>query len=114
MKACSIQVVSNMMQTADAISRFFNTSPKRQLALEKWIDSVLPEEEWRKKLKKMCRTRWVERHKAFEVFIDLFLPIVRCLEDIVHAPVADWNKETRTDAQSYLLALYQSLLLWLL
>ena len=98
MKACSIQVVNNMMQTADSVSRFFNNSPKRQLALEKWIDSVLPEEERRKKLKEMCRTRWIERHEAFEVFIDLFLPTVSCLKDIVHAPVADWNRETRSDA----------------
>ncbi len=38
MKCCSIREVSNMMDTADKISRFFNNSPKRQLALEKWID----------------------------------------------------------------------------
>ena len=106
MKACSIQVVSNMMQTADSVARFFNNSPKRQLALEKWIDSVLPEER-RRKLKEMCRTRWIERHEAFEVFIDLFLPTVSCLEDIVHAPPSKWNRETRSDAQSHLLALSQ-------
>ena len=53
MKCCTIREVSNMMQTADTISRFFSNSPKRQLALEEWIDSVLPEEK-RKKLKEMC------------------------------------------------------------
>ena len=58
MKCCSIWEVSNMMQTADKISRFFSNSPKRQLALEKWIDNVLTEEN-RKKLKELCRTRWV-------------------------------------------------------
>ena len=68
MKCCSIREVSNMMQTADKISRFLSNSPKRQLALEKWIDNVLPEEN-RKKLKELCRTRWVERHEAFEVFL---------------------------------------------
>ena len=55
----------------------------------------------------MCRTRWIERHEAFEVFIDLFLPTVSCLEDIVHAPPSKWNRETRCDAQSNLLALSQ-------
>lgn len=44
MKCCSIQEVSNMMQTADKILRFFSNSSKRQLPLEKWIDDVLPEE----------------------------------------------------------------------
>ena len=66
--SCSIQEVSNMMQTADKISRFFSNSPKRQLHLESWIDSTIPGEQ-RKKLKELCRTRWVQRHEAFEVFL---------------------------------------------
>ena len=106
MKCCSIREVSNMMQTADKISRFFSNSPKRQLALEKWIDNVLTEEN-RKKLKELWRTWWVERHEAFEVFFDLFLPTFCCLEAIVYSPPSDWNRETRSDAQSLLLAMSQ-------
>ena len=106
MKCCTIREVSNMMQTADTISRFFKNSPKRQLELEKWIDSVLPEEK-RKKLKELCRTRWVERHEAFEVFSDLFLPTLCCLEAITYSPPSDWNRETRSDAQSLLLGMSQ-------
>ena len=65
-----------MMQTADSVSRFFSNSPKRPLALEKWIGELLPEEK-RSKMKQMCRTRWFERHEAFEVFCETFLmPIV--------------------------------------
>ncbi len=94
------------MQTADEISRFFSNSPKRQLALEEWIDNVLADEN-RKKLKELCRTRWVERHEAFEVFLDLFLPTFSCLEAIAHSSTSDWNRETRADAQSLLLALSQ-------
>ena len=105
-KCCTIREVSNMMQTADTISRFFSNSPKRQLALEEWIDSVLPEEK-RKKLKEMCRTRWVERHEAFEIFSDLFLPTFCCLEAITISSPADWNRETRSDAQSLMLAMSQ-------
>ena len=106
MKCCSIRDVSNMMHTADSISRFFSNSPKRQLALEKWISDVLPEEK-RKKMKEMCRTRWVERHEAFEVFSDLFLPTISCLEELAHSRPADWNRETRSDAQSLLLSMSQ-------
>ena len=95
-----------MMQSADKISRSFSNSPKRQLALEKWIDSVLPEEN-RKRLKELCRTRWVERHEAFEVFSDLFLPTFCCLEAVVYSAPSDWNRETRSDAQSLLLAMSQ-------
>ncbi len=38
-KCCSVREASNMMQTADAVARFFKKSPKRQLALELWISS---------------------------------------------------------------------------
>ena len=79
MKCCKIREIDNIMQTADTVSRFFNNSPKRQLALEEWIDSILPFEK-RKKLKEMCRTRWIERLEAFKVFVDLFLRIFSCLE----------------------------------
>ncbi len=104
-KCCSLREVNNMMEIADKTARFFSNSPKRQLSLESWIHETLLEEEKRKKLKQMCRTRWIERHEAFEVFIDLFLPIVCSLEDISCG--SGWNRESRSDAQSLLLALSQ-------
>ena len=103
-KCCSVREVSNMMQTADAVARFFSNSPKRQLALETWIDDIFQDEK-RKKLKEMCRTRWVERHEAFEIFADLFLPTVSCLEAIANASTAEWNRESRSDAQSLVLSM---------
>ena len=50
-----------MMQTADKIPCFFNNSPIGQILLEEWIVSTLPEDN-RKKLKELCRTRWVKCH----------------------------------------------------
>ena len=85
-KCCNVREVNNMMQTADKIAHFFKYSPKWQHALETWIDDLFPEEK-RKKVKEMCRTRWVERHEAFEIFSDLFLPIVCCLERYLLARV---------------------------
>ena len=105
-KCCSVQEVDNIMQVADKVSRFFGNSPKRQLELEVWIDDILDGEK-RKKLKEMCRTRWAERHEAFQVFSDLFLPIVSCLEAIAKSSLAQWNRDSRSDAQSLLLALSQ-------
>ena len=67
---------------------------------------MLPEEN-RRKLKELCRTRWVERHEAFQVFSDLFLPIFCCLVAIVYSSSSDWNRETCSDAQSLLLAMSQ-------
>ncbi len=54
----------------------------------------------------MCRTRWIERHEAFEVFIDLFLPIICSLEGISHGS-GGWNRESQSDVRSLLLALSQ-------
>jgi len=106
MKCRDIREVNNMMQTADAIACFFKFSPKRQLALEKWIEDVLAGEK-RKKLKEMCRTRWVEHHDVFEVFCDLFLPIICCFESIVGSSGGEWNRDIRSTAQSFLLAMSQ-------
>ena len=45
MKCCSNREVSNnMIETVGSVAGFFNNSPKRQLALEKWITEVLPSE----------------------------------------------------------------------
>ena len=55
----------------------------------------------------MCRTRWVERHEAFGVFIDLFMPITYCLEEIANSSPTDWNSETRSDAQSFVLTIFR-------
>ena len=103
---CSIRKISNMMQSADKVSHFFSISPKRQLALEKWIDDLFTHER-QKKLKEMCRTRWIEQHEAFESFLDLFMPIVCCLEEVANSSPAEWNAETRSDAQSLFLTVFR-------
>ena len=90
------------MDNADSISRFFSNSPKRQLVFEKWV-TELYEGEKRQKLKSLCKTRWVERHEAFEVFVDLFVPLVCCLEQIKDS--RDFNRDSRADAQSFFLSL---------
>jgi len=104
-KCCSIIEVNNVMHTVDSISQFFSASPKRQQLLDKWITDTLPSEEKRKKLKKMRKTRWVERHEAFEVFCDLFIAIYSCLEEIVSSPVSEWNRESRAEAHTQLTAI---------
>ena len=97
-----------------ALCTNFNYSPKRQLCLEKWITDTLPTEEKRRKLKELCKTRWIERYDSYEVFIDLFVPIACCLEDIANLSNAEWNGETRSEALSFLLALSQFSLIFTL
>ena len=58
----------------------------------------------------MCRTHWVEKHEAFEVFdIDLLIPITCCLEEIENSSPTDWNCKTRSDAQSIFLTIFRFL-----
>ena len=85
-QACTIQEVRNMMTTADQVVKFFEFSPKKQNILVEKVNKILKEGTRRTKLKELCRTRWVERHDAFEVLIDLYEPIVETLEHFATLP----------------------------
>ena len=107
-KCCSIREISNMMGTADSVVRYFKYSPKRQLYFEECIDAefnTTVTKEKRTKLKELCRTRWVERHDAFAVFVDFLKPLGVCLDSINSNNGREWSRESRADAYSLLLAL---------
>jgi hypothetical protein len=74
------------MCTSDQVVKFFEYSPKKQTVLEKLIDETVNDETSRTKLKQLCRTRWVERHDAFSVFLDFFPAIVQTLEHFTKLP----------------------------
>ena len=95
-----------MMQAADSVSRFFNNSPKRQITLDSAIEENMPTEK-RRKLKELCRTSWVESYVSFEIFIDLYKPLITCLDLIASGRPDEWNRETLADALSFLLSLSQ-------
>ena len=82
------------MDIADSICRFLVTPPNGQLSVEEWVTNTL-ESEKRRKIKSVYK---VERHEALEVVLNLYEPLVCCLEEIKDS--TDWNH-----AQSHLLAL---------
>ncbi|KAI0228618.1 hypothetical protein LSAT2_020886 [Lamellibrachia satsuma] len=95
-----------MMDRADRLVRYYKYSPKRQHNLEKWIDEINTNETARKKLKELCRTRWVARHDAFNVFMELHEAIVHSPEEIsTHAE--EWNQPSVNDGCALLLATTQ-------
>ena len=53
----------------------------------------------------VCQTRWIERHDTFAVFVDFLKPFVVCLDNINSIHGREWNRESRADAYSLLLAL---------
>ena len=104
-KAISLQDSRNMMDIADKIVRFYNYSPKRQLNLESSIENIHEGENQKvKKLKEMCKTRWVQRHDALDIFVKLYVCIANSLEDISSNP-REWNASSVSDATSFLIAM---------
>ena len=91
------------MDTADKLVRFYNFSPKRQHNLEKFIDDIQVGKTDKVKLKELCRTRWVARHDAFNVFIDLYESIVSSLQEIRNTNDG-WNAQSANDAMSLYIA----------
>ena len=101
--ACGVQSVRNMMGTLVEICLFFSNSPKRQLEFEKHIQAI--EGARAKKLVNMCKTRWVARLDALEVFLELYPKVVRTFEVISEGSSEGWNTESCRAAESLLICI---------
>ena len=80
-KSLQVTSVRNMMGVVDRVSVVFAAHPKRQRALEKSIAETQPESTVFK-LKDLCRTRWIQRIDALQIFQSLHISIVSCMEEI--------------------------------
>jgi len=87
------------------VSLFFENSPKRQAALEEIIENTVQPNK-RKHLLSLCKTRWIQRHEAFENFAQLYDVVVDLLEGICGS--SGWNSDTCTDASTLLFAITKS------
>jgi hypothetical protein len=99
-KACRLPSVTNMMGTLKQLSLFFSLSPKRQRKLEQVIKETLPDSK-KSKLVDLCRTRWVEKHKALETFSNLYLTVFDTLAQMCE-DTDTWDSETLTKATGFL------------
>ena len=104
-KACSLSPIRNMMGILEEISIFFEYSPKRTNLLQSMINDKTPEA-GRKKLVNLCKTRWVARHDALEVFGQLYFSVVATM-DHIKAESAAWSSETVNKANYLLHAIQQ-------
>ncbi len=105
-KSLAVQCVRNMIGILNRVSLFFqfHAYPKRQQKLEEAVESTTPSSSVRK-LKDLCRTRWIERIDALQRFKTLFSAIVSCFESISSEGSACWSSDSLTDASSFLLAI---------
>ena len=105
--ACEIRPIQNMMDSCRELYSFFDNSPKRQRFLDIVIDVLGKGETKKRKLKNLCKTRWIERHSTFETIYDLYEYVVTTLDEICvpsederfECPGEeswDWDASTRT------------------
>ena len=98
-KFCDITEVRNMIDKASEVAVFFDYSPQRQRAFEEHIEIYCKENEQdtvedkdekrkrKKKLKMLWKTRWMERHDAYNTFTELYTPLVNTLTYVAeHTP----------------------------
>ena len=98
-KCSEQQLVRNMMDHVRVASEFFNFSPKRFALLAKTIKELLPMAR-HSHLIDVCHTRWVARIDGLGVFVELFLAIVHCFEEIKNNADRTWNYESTQKASS--------------
>ncbi len=98
-KSLQITSIRNMMGVLERVYQFFSAHPKRQTALEKAISDSQPDSTVHK-LKDMCRTRWVQRIDALQVFQYLHISTVTCMENICNDGPRKWSADSLTDARS--------------
>ena len=112
--ACKIPAFKNAESYIGEIARFFNFSAKRQRLLDACIDKLdsVPRA---KKLKDVCRTRWVERIESYATFLQLLPAVNTCLEAMVYPRLHtdlglnwSWDGETVTKANGFLYQLQSS------
>ena len=84
---------------------FFHYSPKRQAFFERVLEECCQDVKL-EKLKGLCRTRWVERHEAYENVKELFPAVIMTMDMICHPHMYNnpsmsdwaWDRETKDKA----------------
>lgn len=101
--SCSVQSVRNCIGTISSVIRFFRSSVKRTDRLKQFTSEQLPNAT-SSTLIGLCETRWIEKHDAVLRFVELYKPIVTCLEDLTK----DCNTETSSTASQLVNTLTKS------
>ena len=103
-KSCKLRSVENMLSTVQQISWFLNFSEQRQNCFVRNIDELVPDAK-KKRLKDVCRTRWVERILGLDSFEELLVPLQSSLEEMKLDLDRKFNKDTSARASQLYAAL---------
>lgn len=94
--ACQIKDVRNCIGIIEKCYSFMNT-PKRNSVFQENIAELCPSSR-KEALKKLSPTRWIERHEAIMVMVELLHPLTRTLETI-----GEWKDKESSAGASILL-----------
>ena len=108
--SCILAEFRNVVDQLQHCCHIFLASPKRSGLLELIVSKGVVDKCKRKPLLDLCKTRWAERHTAYQHFYQSFTYIVEALEYIgckLHLHeygelYADWDVNSRSDAQQIL------------
>ena len=79
---CNVQEVRNLVGLMNEVYLFLHNRPKRQQMFQLTISYHLPDSS-HSKLPGLCKTRWVERHTCYEVFLEMHVVLVTFLDAII-------------------------------
>ena len=90
--SCSIQDISNMMDHMKAVTKVCNSHPKHSdLLCNKIKEKLLSARH--SCLIDVCRTRWVARLDALDVFVEIYSALVASLEQMKNNRDRSWAPE---------------------
>ena len=109
-RSCGLPQVRNVIERLHHCCRFFLNTPKRSGLLELIVSHNVIDTAKRKPLLDLCKTRWAERHHAYQHFYQTFVFMVEALEvigfkrhrDKYGDMYADWDAASSIDAQQVL------------
>nr|CAI5841335.1 unnamed protein product [Callosobruchus analis] len=78
-RACTVPNIRNAVGVISSVATFFRESSGRIHRLKEEMEACLSKEK-QNVLKKMCETRWIERHEAVLIFADVLPCVVLLLE----------------------------------
>ena len=103
-KSCDMTEVRNMIDKATEVAIFFNYSPQRQRTFEEQIKIYCKENEQdtvEHKNEMLWKTRWVERHDAYNTFAELYTLLDNTLTYIAEHS-SEFTSDTVKKASSFL------------
>ena len=95
--------VKNAFGIIGRVSAIFRNSAKRGAIFQRAVEATNGNASARKILPKLCETRWIERHDAVLVFVELFDAICAALENLAAS-----GTEVSAEAQCLLSAISRS------